>query len=86
MQQTMDSGQFKDRVDFVLALATHLHASGTTVNRLEGAVERVSSKLGLEVSIWSNPTGIMISFRDIVHGDPYTVTRLITETVCATAC
>ena len=77
MQQTMDSGQFKDRVDFVLALATHLHASGTTVNRLEGAVERVSSKLGLEVSIWSNPTGIMISFRDIVHGDPYTVTRVL---------
>ena len=77
MQQTMDSGQFKGRVDFVLALATHLHTSGTTVNRLEGAIERVSRKLGLEVSIWSNPTGIMISFRDSVHGDPYTVTRVL---------
>jgi uncharacterized membrane protein YjjP (DUF1212 family) len=77
MQQTMDSGRFRDRVDFVLALARHLHTSGTTVNRLEGAVERVARKLGLDVSIWSNPTGIMISFRDLVHGDPYTVTRVL---------
>jgi uncharacterized membrane protein YjjP (DUF1212 family) len=77
MQQTMDSGEFRDRVDFVLALARHLHTSGTTVNRLEGAVERVARKLVLEVSIWSNPTGIMISFRDLVHGDPYTVTRVL---------
>jgi len=77
MQQTMDSGQFKGRVDFVLALATHLHTSGTTVNRLEGAVERVSRKLGLEASIWSNPTGIMISFRDFAHGDTSTVTRVL---------
>ena len=77
MQQAMDSVQFRNRVDFVLALATHLHTSGTTVNRLEGAVELVARKLGLEVSIWSNPTGIMVSFRDIVHGEPYTVTRVL---------
>ena len=77
MQQTMDSGRFKDRVDFLLALARHLHTSGTTVNRLEGAVERVARKLGLNASIWSNPTGIMISFQDLVHGDPYTVTRVL---------
>lgn len=77
MRQTMDSGEFRDRVDFVLALARHLHTSGTTVNRLEGAVERVARKLALEASIWSNPTGIMISFRDLVHGDPYTVTRVL---------
>lgn len=77
MQQTMDSLQFRDRIDFMLALAKHLHASGTTVNRLEGAVERVARKLEIEVSIWSNPTGIMISFRDAVHGDPFTVTRVL---------
>ncbi|MCC6756880.1 MAG: threonine/serine exporter family protein [Arenimonas sp.] len=73
----MDSNAFKDRIHFVVELSRHLHAAGTSVNRLEGALERVSQRLGLEVSIWSNPTGIMISFRDVVHGDPYTLTRVL---------
>ncbi len=60
-----------------MELARHLHESGTTVNRLEGAVERVSRKLGLEVGIWSSPTGIIISFNDQLNGDPYTITRVL---------
>jgi uncharacterized membrane protein YjjP (DUF1212 family) len=76
-QHAMDTDAFKDRINFVIELARHLHTAGTSVNRLEGALERVSQRLGLEVSIWSNPTGIMISFRDVVHGDPYTLTRLL---------
>jgi hypothetical protein len=69
--------RFRERVDFVLELARHLHTSGTSVNRLEGAVERVSNKLGLQVSIWSNPTGFIISFQDPVLGPPHTVTRVM---------
>ena len=55
-QPAMDTDAFKDRIHFVVELARHLHAAGTSVNRLEGALERVSQRLGLEVSIWSNPT------------------------------
>jgi uncharacterized membrane protein YjjP (DUF1212 family) len=68
---------FKNRIEFVLELATHLHASGTSVNRLEGAIGRVAKMLELEISIWSNPTGIMISFIDCTRGEPYTVTRVL---------
>jgi uncharacterized membrane protein YjjP (DUF1212 family) len=77
MQQTKDCAQFKSRVEFILALAKHLHTSGTTVNRLEGAVERVARKLGIRVSIWSNPTGMIISFHDVVQGEAYSVTRVL---------
>lgn len=69
--------RFAERVDFVLELARHLHTAGTSVNRLEGAVERVSGNLGLQVSIWSNPTGFMISFQDPVLGSPHTVTHVV---------
>jgi uncharacterized membrane protein YjjP (DUF1212 family) len=77
MSNSLSPEQFKSRIGFVMELARHLHESGTTVNRLEGAVERVSRKLGLEVGIWSNPTGIIISFNDQLNGDPYTITRVL---------
>lgn len=77
MTGSITHDRFRERVDFVLELARHLHTSGTSVNRLEGAVERVSNKLGLQVSIWSNPTGFIISFQDPVLGPPHTVTRVM---------
>lgn len=77
MQETTDTVMFRRRVDFMLALAKHLHHSGTTVNRLEGAISRVARKLGIEASIWSNPTGIMISFLDLEKSDPSTATHVL---------
>ncbi len=77
MSSALSPDQFKSRIGFVMELARHLHESGTTVNRLEGAVERVSRKLGLEVWVWSSPTGIIISFNDQLNGEPFTITRVL---------
>ena len=52
------------RLAFVVELAEHLHAYGTTAQRLEGALNAVASKLGLECEPWSNPTGLILSFSD----------------------
>ncbi|HZH44633.1 MAG TPA: threonine/serine exporter family protein [Lysobacter sp.] len=54
------------RVDFVVDLASRLHAYGTTAQRLEGAIVSVASKLGLHCEPWSNPTGLILTFRE--HG------------------
>lgn len=77
MNTTLPDELFKDRINFILELAVHLHTSGTTVNRLESALARVARQFNLEVSIWSNPTGIMISFLDPIKGEPYTITRIL---------
>ena len=77
VKPSLSAEVFKDRINFVLELAKHLHTSGTSVNRLEDALDRVANMLDLEVSIWSNPTGIMISFLDNDQGEPYTVTRVL---------
>jgi uncharacterized membrane protein YjjP (DUF1212 family) len=55
---------YAERVEFVIAVAQHLHAYGTTAQRLEGAVVAVSQRLGLECEPWSNPTGMILSFSD----------------------
>jgi len=66
------------RIAFVVELARHLHTYGTTAQRLEGAIEAVSHKLGLECEPWVNPTGMILSFSDPVRpaGDSDT-TRVI---------
>ena len=43
----------------MVELAGRLHAYGTTAHRLEGAVMAVSTQLGLECGVWSNPTGML---------------------------
>jgi len=55
---------YAERIAFVLEAAQHLHAYGTTAQRLEGAVLAVAHRLNLECEAWSNPTGMILSFSD----------------------
>ncbi|NUS37804.1 MAG: threonine/serine exporter family protein [Lysobacter sp.] len=68
------------RLAFVVELGGHLHAYGTTAQRLEGALKAVASRLGLGCEPWSNPTGLILSFSDPARppgeGDTTRVIRL----------
>ena len=55
---------YAERIAFVVELGGHLHAYGTTAQRLEGAVEAVAKRLGLECEPWVNPTGMILAFSD----------------------
>ena len=61
--EVADAG-YAERIAFVLEVAEHLHAYGTTAQRLEGAVVAVAQRMGLECEAWSNPTGMILSFND----------------------
>src|SRR5690606_17106457 len=52
------------RIAFVVELAEHLHAYGTTAQRLEGAVVGVAHQLGLECEPRVSPTGMLLAFSD----------------------
>jgi len=58
-----DAG-YLERIAFVVDLAARLHAYGTTVQRMEGAIESVARRLGLECEPWVNPTGMILAFSD----------------------
>ncbi len=64
MTQTPMSATYAQRIAFVCEIAARLHTYGTTAQRLEGAVEALSRRLGLECEPWSNPTGVILSFSD----------------------
>lgn len=68
--------RFESRAAFVAELAARLHAYGTTAHRLEGAVRGVAAQLGLPCDVWSNPTGIILSFHHPEPGGP-SATRVI---------
>ncbi|MFN7137181.1 MAG: threonine/serine exporter ThrE family protein [Thermomonas sp.] len=59
-----DAVSYTERVAFVVDLAAHLHAYGTTAQRLEGAIVGVAKRLGLECEPWVNPTGMILAFSD----------------------
>ncbi len=63
------------RIDFIVELARRLHIYGTSAQRLEGAVTQVARRIGLDVEIWSNPTGMILSFPDPERGLPHSITR-----------
>jgi len=58
------AADYATRIAFVVELAEHLHAYGTTAQRLEGAVVAVATALGLECEPMANPTGLTLSFSD----------------------
>lgn len=58
------NASYTERIAFVVELAQHLHAYGTTAQRLEGAIESVGKRLGLECEPWVNPTGMILAFSD----------------------
>src|SRR5690606_36167964 len=68
---------YEARAAFVAELAARLHSYGTTAQRLEGAVVGVASRLGLECEVWSNPTGMILSFADPARGQQNGITRVI---------
>ena len=68
---------YEAQASFVAELASRLHAYGTTAQRLEGAVEGVAQRLGLDCEVWSNPTGIILSLADPVRGQQNGITRVI---------
>jgi uncharacterized membrane protein YjjP (DUF1212 family) len=58
------SADYAARIAFVVELAGHLHAYGTTAQRLEGALIAVATELGLDCEPMVNPTGMTLSFSD----------------------
>ena len=65
------------RVDFIVELARRLHIYGTSAHRLEGAVNQVARRLQIDAEVWSNPTGMILSFPDHERGPAYSMTRVI---------
>ena len=61
---TIPSATYAARLAFVVELAEHLHAYGTTAQRLEGALNAVAASLHLDCEPWSNPTGLILTFSD----------------------
>jgi len=65
------------RVDFVVEMARRLHMYGTSAQRLEGAVTQVARRFAIDADVWSNPTGMILSFPDPERGPAYSMTRVI---------
>ena len=63
-REALTDATYTERIAFVVDLARHLHAYGTTSQRMEAAVESVARKLALECEPWSNPTGLILAFSD----------------------
>ena len=74
----MTEAAYTERIAFVEELAWHLHAYGTTAERMEGAIELVARRLRVDCEPWSNPAGIILSFRDPTRASRHTdVTRIV---------
>ena len=71
------SAPYLVRVDFIVELARRLHIYGTSAQRLEGAVTQVARRLRIDAEVWSNPTGMILSFPDPERGPAYPITRLV---------
>ena len=80
MSRPFPQEAYAARIAFMVELAEHLHAYGTTGPRLEGALDQVAAQLGLECEAWTNPTGMVLSFSDPMRppgdGDATRVIRM----------
>ncbi len=65
------------KIEFIVELARRLHIYGTSAQRLEAAVEKVADRLEIDAEVWSNPTGMLLSFRDTERGSPHRMTQVI---------
>lgn len=65
----LSGAAFEQRVRFICLLASRLHQYGTAAQRLEIAVDNVAQRVGLQAVIWSNPTGLILSFADAADGE-----------------
>lgn len=74
---TIAASPFRHRCNFIVELARRLHACGTSTPRLEGAIRVVSQRLGVHTEIWSNPTGIILSFSTPQNSDGAEITRVL---------
>ncbi|HVI25759.1 MAG TPA: threonine/serine exporter family protein [Xanthomonadaceae bacterium] len=63
-EPTPPATDYPARLAFMVELAEHLHAYGTTAQRLEGALNAVATRLRIDCEPWSNPTGMILSFGD----------------------
>jgi len=68
---------YQVRVEFVIELARRLHMYGTTAQRLEGAVTSVARRIDVYCEVWSNPTGMILSFADFQRSHESSITRVI---------
>lgn len=64
MPTAASNAAYAARIEFIVVLAAQLHLYGTTAQRLEGAIEAVARRLGLDCQPMSNPTGLILSFSD----------------------
>ena len=65
------------KIEFIVELARRLHIYGTSAQRLEAAVEKVAKRLAIDAEVWSNPTGMLLSFHDTERGTPHRMTQVI---------
>jgi uncharacterized membrane protein YjjP (DUF1212 family) len=65
------------KIEFIVELARRLHAYGTSAQRLEGALAKVARRLSIDAEVWSNPTGMLLSFADTERGTPHRLTQVI---------
>jgi uncharacterized membrane protein YjjP (DUF1212 family) len=73
----MEWTQDYHKIEFIAELARRLHAYGTSAQRLESALNKVAKRLGIEAEVWSNPTGMLLSFPDRERGLPHRITQVI---------
>ncbi len=77
MQQAKAHQVELKKIEFIVELARRLHIYGTSTQRLEAAIDQVAQRLAIDAEVWSNPTGMLMSFHDTERGTPHRMTQVI---------